>query len=101
MSERSARNKATPRGQAPAISELHVQDALQIAHCAVKIGDPIIAFPETFVGRGDMSRGGLLLRAARTGDELAYRSIAGATLHGARPPKLPRHSQAFPGHSHS
>jgi hypothetical protein len=56
-----------------------------------------LLFPETFVGRGDMSRGGLLLRAARTGDELAYRSIAGATLHGARPPKLPRHSQAFPG----
>jgi hypothetical protein len=55
-------------------------------------GDRLV-FPETFVGRGDMSRGGLLLRAARTGDELAYRSIAGATLHGARPPKLPRLSR--------
>jgi hypothetical protein len=57
-----------------------------------------LLFPETFVGRGDMSRGGLLLRAARTGDELAYRSITGATLHGARPPKLPgipRHSQGL------
>jgi hypothetical protein len=52
-------------------------------------GDRLL-FPETFVGRGDMSRGGLLLRAARSGDELAYRSVAGATLHGARPPKLPR-----------
>lgn len=49
-----------------------------------------LVFPESFVGRGDMSRGGLLLRAARTGDELAYRPILGATLHGARPPKLPR-----------
>jgi hypothetical protein len=49
-----------------------------------------LLFPETFVGRGDMSRGGLLLRAARTGDELTYRPIVGATLHGSRPPKLPR-----------
>ncbi len=49
-----------------------------------------LLFPETFVGRGDMSRGGLLLRAARSGEELAYRPIAGASLHGARPPKLPR-----------
>jgi hypothetical protein len=52
-------------------------------------GDRLL-FPETFVGRGDMSRGGLLLRAARTGDELAYRSVVGATLRGSRPPKLPR-----------
>jgi hypothetical protein len=49
-----------------------------------------LLFPETFVGRGDMSRGGLLLRAARGGEELAYRPVAGAVLHGARPPKLPR-----------
>jgi len=49
-----------------------------------------LLFPETFVGRGDMSRGGLLLRAARGGEELAYRPVAGAILHGARPPKLPR-----------
>ena len=49
-----------------------------------------LVFPETFVGRGDMSRGGLLLRAARTGEELVYRTIVGAVLHGARPPKLPR-----------
>ena len=49
-----------------------------------------LLFPAEFVGRGDMSRGGMLLRAARSGDELAYAMIAGATLHGARPPKLPR-----------
>ncbi|HWO20386.1 MAG TPA: hypothetical protein VNO30_16570 [Kofleriaceae bacterium] len=49
-----------------------------------------LLFPATFVGRGDMSRGGLLLRAARSGEELAYRPVAGATLRGARPPKLPR-----------
>lgn len=49
-----------------------------------------LLFPEAFVGRGDMSRGGLLLRAARSGEELAYRPVAGATLRGERPPRLPR-----------
>lgn len=52
-------------------------------------GDRLL-FPSTFVGRGDMSRGGLLLRAAASGDELAYAPVAGAMLHGVRPPKLPR-----------
>ena len=42
-----------------------------------------------FVGRGDMSRGGLLLRHASNGVELDYAPIAGAVLHGKRPPKLP------------
>lgn len=45
-------------------------------------------FPASFVGRGDMSRGGLLLRAAEAGEELDYVPIAGATRRGARPPKL-------------
>ena len=48
-----------------------------------------LLFPIAFVGRGDMSRGGLLLRHARAGEELEYVPIVGATLHGARPPKLP------------
>jgi hypothetical protein len=52
-------------------------------------GDRLV-FPESFVGRGDMSRGGLLLRAAREGEELTYVRIAGAILHGKRPPKLPK-----------
>lgn len=47
-----------------------------------------LVFPETFVGRGDMSRGGLLLRCARAGEELAYVPVAGAVRHGARAPKL-------------
>jgi hypothetical protein len=48
-----------------------------------------LRFPIDFVGRGDMSRGGLLLRQAREGQELEYTPVAGAVLHGARPPKLP------------
>lgn len=49
-----------------------------------------LVFPDSFVGRGDMSRGGLLLRAVRTGDELSYVPIYNAVLHGPRPPKLPK-----------
>ena len=47
-----------------------------------------LRFPVDFVGRGDMSRGGLLLRSARAGEELAYVSVDGAVRHGPRPPKL-------------
>jgi len=47
-----------------------------------------LRFPTEFVGRGDMSRGGLLLRHAEAGVELAYAAVAGATLHGKRPPRL-------------
>jgi hypothetical protein len=51
---------------------------------------PRLLFPPAFVGRGDMSRGGLLLRASRAGEELIYRPIEGSPRRGARPPKLPR-----------
>ena len=47
-----------------------------------------LLFPTDFVGRGDMSRGGLLLRAAADQRELAYGPIAGAVRHGARPERL-------------
>jgi hypothetical protein len=59
-----------------------------IAVLARIFGDRL-RFPVDFVGRGDMSRGGLLLRCAREGVELEYAPIAGAVLHGVRPPKLP------------
>ncbi|MFN2385173.1 MAG: hypothetical protein ABR576_02630 [Thermoanaerobaculia bacterium] len=47
-----------------------------------------LRFPAEFVGRGDMSRGGLLLRAVADRRELDYIPIAGAQRHGRRPPKL-------------
>ena len=50
-------------------------------------GDRLL-FPQEFVGRGDMSRGGLLLRCVAAQQELTYIPIAGAVRHGARPPKL-------------
>jgi hypothetical protein len=49
-----------------------------------------LLFPPSFVGRGDMSRGGLLLRCARAGTELEYAKVHGAIRHGPRPPRLPR-----------
>ena len=49
-----------------------------------------LLFPPSFVGRGDMSRGGLLLRCAASGLELEYVPVQGAVVHGPRPPKLPR-----------
>jgi hypothetical protein len=47
-----------------------------------------LLFPADFVGRGDMSRGGLMLRAADVGSELAYVPVSGAVRRGPRPPKL-------------
>lgn len=47
-----------------------------------------LLFPSDFVGRGDMSRGGLMLRAVAAGLELEYQSVAGAVRRGPRPPKL-------------
>jgi hypothetical protein len=50
-------------------------------------GDRLL-FPADFVGRGDMSRGGLLLRCVREGRELEYRRLSGAARRGPRPPRL-------------
>lgn len=49
-----------------------------------------LVFPTEFVGRGDMSRGGLLLRHARSGTPMHYTPVAGAVRRGRRPPKLER-----------
>jgi hypothetical protein len=46
-------------------------------------------FPSDFVGRGDMSRGGLMLRCVQEGRELPYVPLAGAERHGPRPARLP------------
>ena len=47
-----------------------------------------LRFPADFVGRGDMSRGGLMLRCAADLQELSYLPVAGAIVNGKRPPKL-------------
>ncbi len=47
-----------------------------------------LVFPSDFVGRGDMSRGGLLLRCVTEGRELDYVPLLNATRHGPRPARL-------------
>lgn len=62
-------------------------------------------FPADFVGRGDMSRGGLLLRAARAGVELEYAAVDGAVRRGRRAPRIaegiPAQGGVVPGRSRS
>ena len=48
-----------------------------------------LVFPLSFVGRGDMSRGGLLLRCVDEGRELDYVAVSTAIRRGVRPAKLP------------
>lgn len=51
---------------------------------------PRLYYPPAFVGRGDMSRGGLMLRSAAAGVELDYAVLDSTSIrHGPRPPKLP------------
>jgi hypothetical protein len=60
------------------------------------LGDRL-RFPKDFVGRGDMSRGGLLLRRVDEGLELDYVPLAGAVRRGPRPARLvPRKRTAPP-----
>lgn len=49
-----------------------------------------LLFPEDFAGRGDMSRGGLMLRCVAEGRELAYVPVIGAKRRDRRPSKLPK-----------
>ena len=48
-----------------------------------------LRYPTAFIGRGDMSRGGLMLRSAASGIELEYDALTtGVRPRGPRPPKL-------------
>src|SRR3954469_24619536 len=66
-----------------------IASAKYVGVLADLFGDRLL-FPIDFVGRGDMSRGGLLLRCVRSGEELPYAPVAGAIRHGPRVPRLPR-----------
>jgi len=55
-------------------------------------------FPPSFVGRGDMSRGGLLLRHAAGGVELDYSVLEpNVKRRGPRPPRLDPRTRVRPG----
>jgi hypothetical protein len=66
-----------------------IAEAKYVQPLAAIFGDRL-TFAAEFVGRGDMSRGGLMLRCAEARMELAYIPAQGAVRRGKRPPKLPK-----------
>jgi hypothetical protein len=75
----------SPDGKAVLLGSIATNKYTEILMRA--FGDRLV-FPREFVGRGDMSRGGLMLRCVDEGRELEYISVAGAVRHGSRPAKL-------------
>jgi hypothetical protein len=73
-------------GRAILLGSIASDKYVQILHQA--FGDRLV-FPQAFVGRGDMSRGGLLLRAVDVGEELSYVPVMTSVRRGTRPGKLP------------
>jgi hypothetical protein len=67
-----------------------------LAPMVAVFGDRLL-FPEDFIGRGDMSRGGLMLRCARARLELTYKPLGNITRHGPRPARLPKLPRSTPG----
>ena len=53
--------------------------------CLLPIITQRLLFPSEFVGRGDMSRGALLLRCVAENTELNYVPLMGAVRRGQRP----------------
>jgi hypothetical protein len=66
------------------------------ADVLLKVFGARLLFPSAFVGRGDMSRGGLMLRCTDTRRELDYVPVATSVRHGARPPRLQPRRRARP-----
>jgi hypothetical protein len=86
--ERDVRAIARPLSDAPVVLLGSVASGKYVDVLLPILGDRL-RYPVSFVGRGDMSRGGLLLRSAASGDELEYGPLtAGVRPRGPRPPKL-------------
>jgi len=86
--ERTARELAAGAGDASEFVLLGSVASEKYVQVLAAIFGLRLVFPSDFVGRGDMSRGGLLLRAAAAGRELEYVPVIGAVRRGARPPRL-------------
>lgn len=87
--ERSARALLAEIGDACEVILLGSIASAKYVDVLLDIFGTQLKFPLAFVGRGDMSRGGLLLRQSAEGVELDYGRVEGAVRHGTRPPKLP------------
>lgn len=88
--ERDARKLLQSLGEAYEVVLLGSVATPKYVEPLVGIFGQRLMFPAEFAGRGDMSRGGLMLRCARSGQELTYVPVATAVRHGPRPPKLPK-----------
>jgi hypothetical protein len=88
--EREARNTAAVAGPACEFVLLGSIATAKYVDPLLEIFGSRLVFPADFVGRGDMSRGGLLLRCAQAGEELRYVPVLDAVRRGIRPPKLPK-----------
>jgi hypothetical protein len=86
---RDARSIAEAAGESCEVVLLGSVASGKYVDVLTKVFGERLLFPISFVGRGDMSRGGLMLRCARSGVELDYVAVAGAVRHGPRPAKLP------------
>jgi hypothetical protein len=86
--ERSARRIRRVFGPETDVVLLGSISTRKYVECLLEVFGTQLKFPIAFVGRGDMSRGGLLLRHAVDEQELEYAPVLGATRRGKRPPKL-------------
>src|SRR5687767_671116 len=86
--ERSAKRIRSQLGAEVEVVLLGSISTKKYVDCLLDVFGVQLKFPIDFVGRGDMSRGGLLLRSAVDAQELEYASVLGATRRGKRPPKL-------------
>lgn len=85
--ERDAHALSRASRGAPAILLGSIATDKYVGTLATAFGSRL-RFPAEFVGRGDMSRGGLMLRSVREARELTYLPVVGATRRGTRPPRL-------------
>jgi hypothetical protein len=94
---RDARTVATVYGAACEIVLLGSVASGKYVEALGQVFGPRLLFPVDFAGRGDMSRGGLLLRCIDSGQELACAPVSGgAARHGPRPPRLAPRRRASP-----
>jgi hypothetical protein len=80
-----------PRGEPVLLGSIATAKYVDVL---LSVFDQQLLFPGEFVGRGDMSRGGLMLRCVDAKVELTYTPVRGAVRHGVRPPKLPPRRRA-------
>lgn len=80
---RDARRLASRTGHGPVILLGSIATP-KYRHVLLDVFGERLFFPIDFVGRGDMSRGALLLRATEANEELSYASVRDAVFTGKR-----------------